>query len=445
MTRAEASSQAGAAKAVLSFGIGRLHFVQAAEAITAHGGHLIVLQGWVPKAISGPWLDKIGGLVGSPHLSVGMKKRQLPFLPAERNISLAMPEILIQALFKIQGRFGPILGFSRGDAALAGWRAFGKASGRKIAGLSDAPAVFHCRSGAGHTAIAAARARGMRIVVDHSIAHPAFLERALKAECEAMGEPFWTTPNDPFWRQVLDDCLAADVLLVNSDFVKRTFVDEGMDPDRIKVIYLGVREDFSGVKTDYATQGRLELLFTGQFGARKGARHLVSALEALAAAGQDFHLTVLGHSADAKEMVASSSIADKITMPGFVPQDELREYLARSDLYLFPSLAEGCASSAMEALAAGLPVIATEETGLPARHDAEAVIVPAASPRALAEAIAALAADEARRARIGTAGARMMSSGFTWDDYGRKLVALYSEVSRQDGVKGGMSPAEGVG
>lgn len=431
MARRRAPDPQRGPRVALSFGIGRLHFVQAAEALTARGVDLDVVQGWVPQALSSETIDRLGRMLGSPHLSVGMRKRRLSFLSGGRNISLAAPEVLTQALFQVQRRIGPLgraIGLTRGQAARIGWQAFGRATARQLAGPLADREIFHCRSGAGFAAIAEARARGMAVIVDHSIAHPAFLERVLKPECAAAGQPFWIAPDDPFWRQVLDDCLAADLLLVNSDFVKRSFVEQGMDPDRIAVIYLGVRDDFGGLKQDYATGDRLELLFTGQFGVRKGARHLLAALERLVAEGRDVHLTALGDASEAREMVAASPVASRVTLPGFVPQDRLRDYLARADLYVFPSLAEGCASSAMEALAAGLPVVATAETGLPARHDAEAWIVPPADPEALARGIATLADDPARRARLGRAATAMMAQGFTWEDYGRTLAGLYDRV-----------------
>ena len=407
---------------VLSFGLGRLHFVQAAQALSSHGIELTVHQGWVPGSrFNNRTLDLIGNMLGSPHLSVGMRRRRLEFLPPERNVSLTWAEIYAQAMLQASRR----LGVPRGRAALAGWKAFGRASAAR---LGTAAQIFHVRSGAGYRSIRRARDLGMSVLTDHSIAHPAFMARHLKPEFEAAGLPFWTGPEDPFWRQVIADAEAADILLVNSDFVKETFVAEGLPPGKIAVVYLGVRNDFSGLKRDYGTGPRLELLFTGQFGTRKGARVLIAALERLAESGRDFHLTVLGDASEARDLVAASPIARRVSLPGFVPQDALGRYLERSDLYVFPSLAEGCASSAMEALTAGLPVIATRETGLPAQHGRQAWIVPPKDPDALAEAIATLADDAPLREGLGRAAAEMMAQGYTWDDYGRHVAALYERM-----------------
>lgn len=259
-------------RVVLSVGLGRLHFMQAAEAIIANGVDLTVVQGWVP----GRWwsdrrVDALGRLVRSKKLSGGMNRRRLGFLAPEKNVSLPLPEFAAQVLFAAHRKFG----LRRGKAALWGWTLFGRASRRHLDGD-----ILHLRSGAGAGGvIAAAHARGMKVIVDHSIAHPAFLEQALRDEYGGSGSEAWMTPDDPFWGQVLDDCRQADLLLVNSDFVKSTFVDAGFDPARIAVSYLGVRRDFLHLKRDYARgSGPLQLLFTGQFGVRKGARHLIQAL-----------------------------------------------------------------------------------------------------------------------------------------------------------------------
>lgn len=416
-------------KVIVSFGIGRLHFVQAAAAIKDCGIDVTCLQGWVPgEIIRDQWLDRLGIAVGSPNLSIGMKKRQLPFLAPTKNIGLAWPEFLTQFLFQLSKRFG----LSRGVAASIGWRMFGFASKRFLGGQD----IFHVRSGAGRGgAIARARQLGIVTLTDHSIAHPIFLQKQLQSEYEETGLRFWLSPTDRFWAMIVKDCEEADLLLVNSDFVKETFVEEGFSAEKIAVAYLGVREDFFSLKKDYSIGNRpLQILFTGQFGIRKGARYVIAALEDLAADGVDFQFTALGDATEAAELVAASPIADRVRLAGFLPQDELKSYLASADIYLFPSLAEGCASSAMEAMAAGLPIVTTRETGLPAKHNENAWIIPSKDASAIADAIRHLAHDEVARRQLGVAAAEMISSRFKWSDYGRNVGAIYNRVHGERGL-----------
>lgn len=424
--RYEGQRPAADTKVVLSFGIGRLHFIQAAEVIIQQDIDLTVLQGWVPSArLTNNAIDQIGKLIGSPNLSVGMDKRRMNFMPADRNIGLAWPEFITQVLLIASRRFG----LSRGLATSIGWKLFGRASVRHLVDLD----IFHVRSGAGAAgAINTARKNGAKIIVDHSIAHPKFLSAVLRPEYLKADLPLWFSPEDPFWAQVIEDCTNADVLLVNSQFVKSTFVKRGFDPEKIIVSYLGVRADFFGLKKRYdIKEERLQLLFTGQFGLRKGASYLIEGLEMLAKQGIDFRLTVLGDASEAQQFIKNSEISDRIQLLGFIPQDALKSYLAASDIYVFPSLCEGCASSAMEAMAAGLPVVSTSETGLPAIHGKDALIIPAKDPNAIRDALLKLATDERLRRRLGQSAAKKISQSYRWTDYGRNVTALYQTITRE--------------
>jgi hypothetical protein len=139
---------------------------------------------------------------------------------------------------------------SRGKAAQIGWRAFGWQSQRYLRKAE----IFHVRSGAGQAgAIRKAKLAGMKVVVDHSIAHPAFMEQALKPEYNTFGLPFDLGPRSLLWRLVLADAAVADCLLVNSEFVRETFAKEGYPLDKIRIVHLGVREDFFSLKEAYPT------------------------------------------------------------------------------------------------------------------------------------------------------------------------------------------------
>lgn len=173
--------------------------------------------------------------------------------------------------------------------------------------------------------------------------------------------------DNQLWKEIVEDCNAADILLVNSFFVKDTFIDAGYDVNKIRVVYLGVRKDFFSLKQDYTIHTPIKILFTGGFGFRKGAEYLLRAMQELEKREIKYECIVVGNNSEA-HLLLQKYPAKHINLVGFVPQDDLKQYLAESDIYLFPSLCEGCASSGMEAMAAGLPVIATIESGLPIKH-----------------------------------------------------------------------------
>jgi glycosyltransferase involved in cell wall biosynthesis len=109
--------------------------------------------------------------------------------------------------------------------------------------------------------------------------------------------------------------------------------------------------------------------------------------------------------------------------------------LSAADLFLMPSRGESFGLMAVESMACATPVVVAEGTALPdVVHAPEGgVAVPAGSPGALAEAITALLADDARRLHIGHAARRIAEREYGFDLYVRRHLALYEDVLRRHG------------
>ena len=211
---------------------GPLHLIKGANYICNYV-NLTILQGWLPTPRQ-QWLVNLLSKIIHKDLNKSFKKRKCD--GALSNIGLALPEFFLWF-----GKMVPYSGFTNDKAA----RLYGFLCKKHIHNAS----IFHVRAGNGRGgAIVKAKKEGMRIVVDASIAHNAFIEKVLKPEYDNYNMYWGFGPDSPFWKQVLEDCQDSDVLLVNSDFVKRTFVNEGYDPNKIKVAYLGVRKDFYSLK-----------------------------------------------------------------------------------------------------------------------------------------------------------------------------------------------------
>jgi len=123
-------------------------------------------------------------------------------------------------------------------------------------------------------------------------------------------------------------------------------------------------------------------------------------------------------------------LAGVVTLTGFRP-DAVR-LMAACDLFVLASRFEGLPVALMEALALGLPIVATAVGGVPeaVTDGVEAVLVPPSRPDLLAGAVAELVADPARRARLAAAaGAR--ASAFDITRAVRRIEAIYDEVLRR--------------
>ena len=85
-----------------------------------------------------------------------------------------------------------------------------------------------------------------------------------------------------------------------------------------------------------------------------------------------------------------------------------------------------------EAAAAGLPVVTTENCGLPLEHEKSAIYVPAGEVESLADAIARVSLDEGLRQSIGRNAMKTVTENYTWLHYGRRVAGYFQEAI--DGV-----------
>ena len=222
-------------KAIIATGFGKLHFHETARALAAAGVEVNFLTGWVPKDNQTALVELLGKFLGEKHLAARMAARQIDGVSVT---PVAWAEVAGTFIKLVQRTRVIPLDLAYGmEFRLAAW------GSRRYLKNAD---VLLVRSGAGQSgAIRKARKNGLAIVTDHSIAHPAFMHLALREEFARFGLPAGYDPRADLWKLVLRDCADADLLLVNSDFVKKTFVEQGYPADKVRVAYLGVRKSFS--------------------------------------------------------------------------------------------------------------------------------------------------------------------------------------------------------
>ncbi|HKP89447.1 MAG TPA: glycosyltransferase family 4 protein, partial [Thermoleophilaceae bacterium] len=172
----------------------------------------------------------------------------------------------------------------------------------------------------------------------------------------------------------------------------------------------------------------LRLLFVGRAEERKGLPVLLRAFEALRAAGVHARLTVAG----ATEEEVEPYLLDRegVDVRGRVSEDEKWRLLHASDLVCAPSLGgESFGMVLTEAFAAGTPVVCSDIAGYRdvLRDGVDGLLVPAADPAALGEALLALAIDPERRSRMALA-ARERARRFGWETVTGEVLETYEEA-----------------
>lgn len=177
--------------------------------------------------------------------------------------------------------------------------------------------------------------------------------------------------------------------------------------------------------------GATNLLFVGRLDRVKGVMVLFDALVALLDRGVDVRLCLVGDGpqrAELERRCTRLDLGERVRFAGYQNAEQVQQHLERCDVFVLPSFAEGVPVSLMEAMARRRPVIATAVGGVTelVTPGESGLVVPPGNVEALAEAIAALAADPSLRAAMGASGARTVATSFSSRVEAAKLAALFA-------------------
>jgi glycosyltransferase involved in cell wall biosynthesis len=296
--------------------------------------------------------------------------------------------------------------------------------------------IYHYRSGFGLDSAREARRLGMVTLCDHSIVHPARLE-ALVAGPERLKPVAQQTRTARLPAEVLEDIEQADAVLVNSDFVRQTFLDAGHDGKPVHVLYLGVDDEFLNAVPHRAEaqscSGPLRMLFAGGFERRKGADTVLNALELVR--GLPCTLEIAGTVDLSYRDTCRLEDDPRVLLLGWLPRRELAKRMAAAEVFIFPSLAEGSARVVFEALAAGCYVITTSNAGSIVEDGVHGRLITPGDAQQLAAAIRNAVTDRNELAAIGRSNAALVRARYHQRNYGNALAALYKDLLRSGAAK----------
>src|SRR5205823_3697667 len=220
----------------------------------------------------------------------------------------------------------------------------------------------------------------------------------------------------PAYRPATEEMLSlVKRVLVRSESLRQPVIDLGCAPEKIEIQRTGIPlADFPLRERHAPENGQWRLLQAGRLIEKKG---LETALRAFGKFQREFpasRLTIAGEGPQRERLQSLArdlEIASAVDFPGFVSQEELRQLLYSSHLFLHPSETgrdgnqEGVPNSMLEAMATGLPVFATRHGGIPEAvgHNISGILVNERDHRALADALIDCAKDSARLAAMGRA------------------------------------------
>ena len=173
----------------------------------------------------------------------------------------------------------------------------------------------------------------------------------------------------------------------------------------------------------------VQILFLGQLSQRKGVHDLINALDQPGMRALSWRATIAGggpHQEAFERQLASTGIAERVSMPGWVDRPAILDLLNHADILVLPSYAEGMAMSVLEGMAHGLCVVCTPVGALGEVIEPERsglLIQPGSVPQ-LANALARAVEDDALRARLGAGAKERFRSGFDAAGYPARLAPL---------------------
>jgi glycosyltransferase involved in cell wall biosynthesis len=244
----------------------------------------------------------------------------------------------------------------------------------------------------------------------------------LDEEAERIGAP--REHFDPFMiDRELREYQLADRILIPSEPARQSFIRQGIDPARVVKVPYGV--DISAFSPPLKERLPAAVVSVAAVGLRKGHHHLIEAYRMLSTPNAT--LTLVGTVTPGwGDRLRLDQVGVRATGP--VNRSRVIEELQRASVFVLASVEDGFGLVIAQAMACGLPVIATEATGIREliTDGVEGIVVPAPpDAQTLAEAMDSLLSDPDRAREMGAAGRRRVESFGGWDRYGHQLVAAF--------------------
>jgi glycosyltransferase involved in cell wall biosynthesis len=185
------------------------------------------------------------------------------------------------------------------------------------------------------------------------------------------------------------------------------------------------------------------VLSIGRFVAEKGHRHLLEAVARVERTRPGVHWILLGDGELADELRATArrlGLEAQVHFGGW--RDDVPDVLALCDVFVLPSESEGFGRVLVEAMAMARAVVATAVGGVPeiVRDGETGILVPAAAPAPLADAIRSLLDDPAHAARLGTEGRARARAAFSLTAHIAAVERVYAELADSVGAAGEAAP-----
>ena len=247
-------------------------------------------------------------------------------------------------------------------------------------------------------------------------------------------------------RRIAARCHEADALVAPSRAIQAELLAAGYAPERIELIPNAVslgpaREAAARSEARAALAEAHPLLnvppgaplavYTGRLHAAKGLTNLVAAWPAIVRRWPAAQLWIVGDGPQRRDLareIDALDLSGNVVLCGAF--DSVDDFLGAADCFVLPSLEEGMSLALLEAMSAGLPVVATDIEGNRqlVRHERQGLLVPAGDARGLAAAIGRVLAEPTLAAALGTAARERVAAEFSIGPWVARHLELFERV-----------------
>ena len=237
-----------------------------------------------------------------------------------------------------------------------------------------------------------------------------------------------------------------DLFLPVCDYFKSILIENSCNPEKIEVLHSGI--DVNGLR--FNTNGHkynrpLRVISVGRFVEKKGFQYAIDAIAGIVKQNIPVSYTLIGDGPLRSELLSRirmDGIADCVTMPGWKSHNEVIEEIRRGDILLAPSITppdgdkEGIPNVLKEAMAIGIPVIATDHSGIPELviHNETGLLVPEKDTQAISYSIQTLMNDQELFDRLKKNARQLVEKEYDIELLNEKLENLYKSIVNKEDV-----------
>jgi glycosyltransferase involved in cell wall biosynthesis len=309
----------------------------------------------------------------------------------------------------------------------------------RLAGQID---IIHAWPVGALRTLKAARRLGIPTVLERPNAHTKYAYEVTQRECERLGitpPPGYShTYNEEILRKEEIEYELADCLLCPSDFVLRTFLDQGFPQEKLARHQYGFDQ-----KTHYPSliprdpKRGLTVLFAGACTPRKGLHFALEAWRESPASREGTFLVVWEYLPGYPEKIAPLLDHPSVKVLGY--RKDLPELMRQSDVLVLSSIEEGSALVTSEARGCGCVLVVSDASGATCKHMENALVHSVGDVKTLTQHFTMLHEDRVLLEKL-RAASLLTVDDITWPAAGKKLLEVYREVlAAKRGLKCGPS------